>query len=257
MQKIPNTAREIAATLREQILNGSIPPGTQLPAVRTLAKQYGVSRNTAAKALVLLKNEGLVTTRHGSGAYAREEFPIRVLGPDRYARSKWQVTTVEAHSADAHGGTTTQQGGQSQDVSLIEADADVAAALNIQPGELVYVRDRVMTREGVSTHTMASFYRRADVEGTALVDPRPGIAGRGGGFQVLTDRGLPPDEITEDKFARMPTVEEALLLDIPPGEPVVVVRRTTRTADGQPIEYAVGVHRASRFIWTNTFKIPD
>ncbi|GAA4203053.1 hypothetical protein GCM10022252_60100 [Streptosporangium oxazolinicum] len=121
----------------------------------------------------------------------------------------------------------------------------------------MYERARLITRDGAPTHTMTSYYRPADVEGTPLVDQSPGIAGRGGGFQVLTEQGLEPHEITEDLSARMPTTEEALLLELPTGEPVVEVRRVTRTADGQAIEYARGVHAASRFVWSYTYDIPD
>ncbi len=114
-----------------------------------------------------------------------------------------------------------------------------------------------MSRDGVSTHTMTSYYRREDVEGTPLVDPRPGIAGQRGGFAILSDRGLEPHEITEDLRARMPTVDEATLLELPDGEPVVEIHRVTRTAEGRVVEYAVGVHAASRFLWSYTFAIPD
>ncbi|MGW5683727.1 UTRA domain-containing protein [Nonomuraea sp. NPDC003754] len=188
----------------------------------------------------------------------RESYPVRRLGPDRYARSRWHVTTVDAY-ADMRNNSARaqQQGHQTQDVSLVEADEVVAAALGIEVAAAVYERARVMTRAGVPTHTMTSYYRQADVEGTPLVDPRPGIAGGGGGFQVLTDQRLPPYEITEDLSARIPTAKEALLLQLTDGEPVVEVQRITRTAEGRPIEYARGVHVASRFAWSFTYPIPD
>ncbi|MFI9641094.1 UTRA domain-containing protein [Micromonospora sp. NPDC051925] len=107
------------------------------------------------------------------------------------------------------------------------------------------------------THTLTSYYRPEDVEGTSLVDPTPGPAGRGGGFAILTGRGLEPDTITESARARMPTPEETQLLQLPAGEPVMVLHRTTFTHDGRPVEFARGVHAASRFTWSYTFKIPD
>jgi GntR family transcriptional regulator len=254
----PNSARQIANELRAQINEGEISEGSRLPAVRVLAERYGVTRNTVTKAIQLLQNEGLVTTRHGSGAYVRVAFPIRRLGPDRYARHKWQNTTVQAHENGLlNSAAVTQQGHQTQEVLRVSADAGVANVLGVPEGSTVYARARVMTRDGVATHTMTSYYRPDDVEGTAITDPRPGIAGRSGGFQVLSDLGLAPHEITEDISARMPTAEESAKLDIPPGEPVVEVLRTTRTADGLAVEYARGVHLASRFVWSFTYEIPD
>lgn len=251
-------ARRIAADLRADITAGRLPSGARLPSVRDLAERYSVSRSTAGKALILLKTEGLVVTRHGSGAYVRESYPIRRLGPDRYARHRWEQTTVEVFATERSGSDSTrQQGHQTQDVSMVAADELVATALDVEIGSPVYERARVMTRDGIPTHTMTSYYRPAHVEGTPLVDSSSGIAGRSGGFRVLADRGLPPHEITEDLYARMPTADETLLLDLPSGEPVVEVRRVTRTADGQVVEYARGVHAASRFMWSYTFAIPD
>ncbi|MEU4234380.1 GntR family transcriptional regulator [Nonomuraea sp. NPDC026600] len=251
-------SRRIADDLRSQIKSGQLPPGFKLPAVRVLAERYDVTQNPVLKALATLKAEGLVDSIHGSGVYVRQAHPVRRLGPDRYARHRWEMTTVEAHANDRPDSpAVVQQGGQAQDVALVEADERTAAALEIAAGDLVYERARVMTRDGSPTHTMTSYYRQADVEGTPLVDSRPGIAGRSGGFQVLTDQGLPPQKITEDLSARMPTADEALLLDLPVGEPVVELHRITRTSDGRPVEYARGIHAASRFAWSYTFDIPD
>ncbi len=251
-------ASRIADDLRDAITEGRIEPGKKLPPVRDLADQYKVSRNTAAKAIAQLRNEGIITTRYGSGAYVREAHPVRRLGPDRYARSRWANVTVEAYVDESHnGGAVQQHGHQTQEVDLVEADERTANALGIEVGALVYERARVMTRDGHPTHTMTSYYRREDVEGTPIVDPRPGIAGRGGGFAILAEAGLPPEEITEDLHARMPTTDEAVLLELPAGEPVVEVHRVTRTPEGRAVEYARGVHAASRFVWSFTYKIPD
>jgi GntR family transcriptional regulator len=251
-------ATRIANDLRAAISDGRLQPGAKLPTVRDLAAQYNVSRNTAAKAIAQLSAEGHIRTRYGSGAYVRESHPVRRVGPNRYARSKWANVTVEVYNDERHEGEPVQQqGGQMQEVALVEAEERVAAALEVEVGTLVYKRDRTMTRDQLPTHTMTSYYRREDVEGTPITDPRPGIAGGGGSFAVFAERGLEPDEITEDLYARMPTMEEMVNLDLPSGEPVVEVHRITKTADGRVIEYARGVHPASRFVWSYTFKIPD
>ncbi|WP_242187626.1 UTRA domain-containing protein [Saccharopolyspora soli] len=68
---------------------------------------------------------------------------------------------------------------------------------------------------------------------------------------------MEPDYITEMVFARMPTPEEREELALPAGEPVMILRRETYTAEGAIVEYARGVHAASRFSWSYTFHIPD
>jgi GntR family transcriptional regulator len=63
--------------------------------------------------------------------------------------------------------------------------------------------------------------------------------------------------MTETIHARMPTPDEVALLELPAGEPVMVLLRRTFTQDGRVVEFARGVHAASRFAWCYTFKIPD
>ncbi|GAA1013475.1 hypothetical protein Aple_054470 [Acrocarpospora pleiomorpha] len=57
--------------------------------------------------------------------------------------------------------------------------------------------------------------------------------------------------------ARMPTPDESELLGLPAGEPVMILQRRTFTRDGRLVEFARGLHAASRFAWSYTFKIPD
>jgi DNA-binding GntR family transcriptional regulator len=74
---------------------------------------------------------------------------------------------------------------------------------------------------------------------------------------VLYDQGYEIDHMREEIFARVATADEAKLLMLPPGEPVVELHRTTYTADGTVVEFAIGVHAASRFAWAYDFKVPD
>ncbi|MFF2962268.1 UTRA domain-containing protein [Streptomyces sp. NPDC057963] len=61
----------------------------------------------------------------------------------------------------------------------------------------------------------------------------------------------------EELFARAPTPEETKLLLLPRSEAVVELHRTAYTADGTVVEFAIGVHAASRFRWSYDFKVPD
>lgn len=65
--------RLISARLREQILQGEIAPGTELPPTVTLAEQWKTSYFTAHTALKNLVKEGLLERKHGAGTYVREQ----------------------------------------------------------------------------------------------------------------------------------------------------------------------------------------
>ncbi|TCB91607.1 GntR family transcriptional regulator [Micromonospora zingiberis] len=249
--------RDLAALLRQAIQRGDYPEGSTLPKQDEIAAEHGVNINTVRQAVRVLEAEGLVTPVRRRGTVVRPRVAMKRLGTDRYAKSKWRAGLV-AFAADREAtGRAWTPGDQTNEVRLAEADAEVAAALELSPGAPVYERARLVKEAGVPTHTLTSYYRPEDVEGTSLVDPTPGPAGRGGGFAILTARGLEPDTMTETVHARMPTPEETDLLQLPAGEPVMILHRTTYTHEGRPVEFARGVHAASRFTWSYSFKIPD
>lgn len=249
--------RDLAARLRTGIENGDYAPGTTLPKQDELAATFGVNVKTVRQAVAVLAAEGLVTPIRRRGTVVRPRPSMKRLGVERYAKSKWKYGLV-AFAADREAsGRAWQPTDQTQTVTLVSADSEVADALGVEVGTDVYERARLVKDDGQPTHTLSSYYRPEDVEGTPLVDQTPGPAGRGGGFQVLTLRGLEPDRIRETFYGRMPTASERKELELPAGEPVIILQRVTMTAQGRPVEFARGVHAASRFAWTYEFKIPD
>lgn len=72
----PNDPRppfqQVASVLRAAILTRKFEPGDQLPSYAELAKHFGVSPMTAQKAVGILRSEGLVITRHGTGSFVRQ-----------------------------------------------------------------------------------------------------------------------------------------------------------------------------------------
>lgn len=62
----------IATEIGREISEGRIAPGQKLPTEHLLAKTFGVSRSVVREAIAQLRNEGLVETRQGVGAFATE-----------------------------------------------------------------------------------------------------------------------------------------------------------------------------------------
>lgn len=58
--------------MRERVLGGEWLPGEQIPSVRQIAGEYGVSIGTARRALALLSDEGLVVVTPSWGAFIPE-----------------------------------------------------------------------------------------------------------------------------------------------------------------------------------------
>ncbi|MFD3491467.1 GntR family transcriptional regulator [Streptomyces sp. NPDC058690] len=250
--------RELADKLAERIKRGEYAPGHQLPHIRDLVEAGEGSKSTVHAAYKALEAEGLVTSSRGHGTVVRQQAPLKRLGIARYDKAKWRDGDEVAFIADrVASGRAYKRGEQTQSVSRVPATALVAAAHGLPTGADVYARARLVKEGDQPTHTLTSYYRPEHVEGTGIVDPTPGPAGRGGGFRVLYDAGYEIDHMREELFARAASPEEATALQLSPGEWVVELHRTTYTVDGTVVEFAVGVHAASRFAWAYDFKVPD
>lgn len=71
--------RELADDLRRALSRSGLPPGTKLPAERSLARELGISRVTVAGAYRMLREDGWIDSRRGAGTFVtgrrRDEQP--------------------------------------------------------------------------------------------------------------------------------------------------------------------------------------
>lgn len=70
---------QIAESLRTRVADGEFGPGDLLPSGRDLSEQWGVSRATVVKAMDVLRNDGLVIARQGTGFAVAETPAARLL----------------------------------------------------------------------------------------------------------------------------------------------------------------------------------
>lgn len=63
--------QQVANALRAAILTRKFTPGDKLPSQGELAATYGVARMTVQQSLRILRDEGLIVSRQGSGVYVR------------------------------------------------------------------------------------------------------------------------------------------------------------------------------------------
>src|SRR5690606_41665211 len=69
----------VVEDIRRQILDGTLPPGSQIPSRAQLTRKYQVGETAARHALRALAAEGLVVGRIGSGHYVRERSELTPL----------------------------------------------------------------------------------------------------------------------------------------------------------------------------------
>lgn len=65
--------QQIADVLRERITSGDLAPRFPIPSESQIQQEFGVARDTARKAVQVLRDEGLVRTVVGMGTFVVEQ----------------------------------------------------------------------------------------------------------------------------------------------------------------------------------------
>ncbi|WP_202638906.1 GntR family transcriptional regulator [Bailinhaonella thermotolerans] len=244
--------QRIADAMRAQIESGELQPGDRLPGLPALAESFGTSQVTVRYAIDRLKQEGLVVSRQGLGNFVRVKPAVRRYGISRYSRSVWAGDNPQPLLV-AEGGRQGKAIGQTAVTEQTPAPAFVAARLpGVAEGELVYVRRRITTIDGVINQSVDSYFTIATGERSPEL-----VAAEGAGGHIARINAVSPVlDVQEEITARMPTGPESARLEIPAGTPVFEVFRTYHTEDG-PLDVTRFVIRADMAVFDYRFPIPD
>lgn len=90
---------QVVERIKERIAGGSLPLGSQLPTVRSLALELRVNFNTIARAYRILDEVGIISTQQGRGTYVMEISPPEV---SEKIRQKALVALTQRYLADAN-----------------------------------------------------------------------------------------------------------------------------------------------------------
>ncbi|WJV51772.1 GntR family transcriptional regulator [Streptomyces flavofungini] len=219
----------IAAELRAALKRGDYQPGDRLPGENTLAADFGVAPLTMRQALGVLRSEGLVGSRKGSGWFVESFHPIRRRGIPRLARGQWGSGRT-IWSADDHRAPDVDQITVAEDVTPPQHIADV---LDLEADGTVCVRSRRYVMEERPVMLAASYLPQALVTGSLITQAD---TGPGGIYARLAELGHAPARFREEIRVRMPSAEEADRLGIPASRSVIKVARTAFDSDGRTVE---------------------
>lgn len=221
---------QISDELRDRIVSGEYAPGAQIPGEDDLMSEYGVARETARKALQVLRSEGLTEVRRGVGVFVRSFSRIRRDAARRLSSRQWGGGR-SIWDADVDAATLDVEG---LAVDEITAPDNVAHVLGLDVGAVVCRRSRRYVVDGAPVMTAVSYLSADITAGTPIAEPDPGP---GGIYARLADLGFAPAEFREEVVCRMPRPAEAESLRLDVGTPVVTITRTAYTADGRPVEF--------------------
>ncbi|MEV7403311.1 GntR family transcriptional regulator [Streptomyces sp. NPDC091267] len=229
---------EIAESLRARIAGGEFDPGETIPSGRELAEQWDVSRATAIKAVDVLRNDGVVVARQGTGFVVTETPIARPAG------------TRRAGSARILGGMPFIRVGAPD---WAEPPTRVAVALGISPKVKALRRIRVLQLPDGAAHSCVEAWFPPDIAEAAprLADTAP-IA-EGTTRYVRRQTGRLPVEGVDVTTVRDATDAEADRLGVPTGTPVAVLLHTAYDEQGHPLVCEEGVTPSSLFEQVDTY----
>jgi GntR family transcriptional regulator len=220
----------IAADLRERISSGELGPGARLPTESRLMAEHGVSRTVAKWAISVLKGEGLVEGRRGSGVYVRAE----------------RQRTREAHRH--HPDDAGEDGAWEHDSAHDVADERIAVRLAITPGGAVMRTAYRLLAGGEPIQLTTSWEPLGVTGGTPVEWPE---AGRASGVTGVVARmrvlGIRVDEFVERVTARPARAGERAALALPARGGHLLAIERTHLAGGVPVETADIVLPADRY----------
>lgn len=69
---------QVYGQIAAEIMNGSLPPNSLLPSIRSIAKELCISIISVKKAWEMLESDGFIYTVVGKGSYTREHSMIKL-----------------------------------------------------------------------------------------------------------------------------------------------------------------------------------
>ncbi len=229
--------RRIEQALRERIAART--PGERLPSDAELVAEFGVSRMTARNAMAQLAEEGLVDRQPGRGSFVAvppaHRRANRLLAFSQEMRRRGLVPTSRVLTHD-----------------IRPAEAAESQALGLPPRTPIVHLRRLRLADGrpmavessVLTAACADAVLDADLEQSSLHE----TLGRAG-FRLRRGSGT--------IGAAAATAEDAGLLNVAVGSPLLVERRVIADSQGRRIEATESRYPADRYALDVQFDVED
>jgi GntR family transcriptional regulator len=230
---------QVVHALKDEIVRGIHPIGSQLPTEEELSERFAVSRYTVREALRLLREDHLVSSRKGAGTTV-----VTPRASDSYVHEVMSINDLVAFATGVRF--------RIDSIEMIVADAALAARIGSASGERwLAVRGLRHTDESEPPVCWTEVY----------INPEFAAVGRllqrhtGPIFHLIEDLfGQRIVEVHQEIAAALVQPALAEGLQVHAGATVLEVQRTYRLAGGKIAQVAINTHPASRFRHSMTMR---
>lgn len=222
---------QLKQILAKAIDSGELAPCQPIPTERELQEKYQLSRTTVRQAINELVAEGLLYRQRGKGTFVSKpklrHGPQRPFGLSGYMRAQglkpgWKLLGMDT----------------------VAPPNKVAEQLNLAEGEKALMIERLRLADGeiVGVHiAYVPVSLGLEFTETELIEGDSSLSYLDG------KEGLSFSETHRIIQAVAATAREARLLRTRKGAPLLLVQRTTISAEGKPVEYLHALYRGDRF----------
>ncbi|MFI6496955.1 GntR family transcriptional regulator [Nonomuraea typhae] len=225
---------QVADVLRAEIREGLWPAGEKLPSQPELARRFKLSQTSVARAMEVLRNEGMIRSEFGGGSYVLHRPTVKRVRaiPASFASGSPSGFAAQMRTAGLEPRTELDVHGP------VDAPEIVAAVLGLDDDEQVMVRARRMYADDRPVQRATSYvpWRIAQELARDEVDTNPA-----GLYANLRAHGHGPVRFYEEIEGRRPTPAEAAFLEIPEADLIFEIVRVAVGADERPVEVCVNV----------------
>lgn len=228
------SSSSVTESLRRQLLadisSGALPPGSRVGSERALAERYGVSRGTLRVVLASLAEAGLIQRVAGRA------------GGTFISRAKVERDSALSVGVPAY---LARQGYSSGcrviSTRLTAVNESTRLALSLGESALVIEIQRIRLADGIPLSLELARFPAERFPG--LLERELG----GSVYDILNEHyDTRPDDVEEILEIVSATEEEAHLLNVAEGAPLLSITRTSCDATDAPFEYSYDLFRADR-----------
>lgn len=230
---------QIARVLKDEILSGVHPVGSQLPTEEDLTARFAVSRHTVREALRRLREDSLVASRQGAGT---------TVVPPRFAPSATHhVMSINDLVAFAAGLRFAIES-----IRMVTVSGPLAVRAGLPEGDAwLQVLGFRYAEESDTAVCWTEYYINRDFAAVGRLLQRH----TGPIFPLIEDLfGQNIEEVEQEIAAAQVSPPLAEGLRVEPGSVVLEVRRAYKMAEGRIAQVTISTHPAARFRHSMTMR---
>ena len=230
---------QVAGALKQQIVGGMYPVGSQLPTEDALCARFSVSRHTVREALRRLREDNLVVSRQGAGTIV-----VPRVSANSYAQDVMSINDLLAFANSARFAI--------ESMGMVMIEKTLSSRTGLASGkEWLMVRGFRQTDGAEFPVCWTEYYINREFAAVGRLLQRH----TGPIFPLIEDLfGQSIMEVHQEIAAVLVSPALAQGLKVEVGTAALEMRRAYRTSDGKIAQVTINTHPASRFRHSMTMR---